>query len=73
MNTNKKELNQEELEKISGGEWTFKTLTPSERAEYEVLERDYQAARDDEDKWEAAERALRAFKARMDAKYGSGT
>ena len=30
----------------------------------------YQASRDDEDKCEAAERALRKFKARMDAKYG---
>ena len=71
MNTNAMELNLEELEKIGGGDWTFKTITPAERAEYEVLERDYMAAQDDEDKWEAAEQALRAFKARMDAKYGN--
>ena len=71
MNTDTMELNLEELEKIGGGEWSFKTLTPAERAEYEVLERDYQASRDDEDKCEAAERALRKFKARMDAKYGN--
>ena len=71
MNTNTMELNQEELEKINGGEWTFKTITPAERAEYEVLERDYLASQYDEDKWEAAERALRAFKARLDAKYGN--
>ena len=37
----------------------------------EVIEREYQASRYDEDKWEAAEQALRAFKARMDAKYGN--
>ena len=71
MITNTMELNQEELEKINGGEWTFKTITPAERAEYEVLERDYQASRDDEDKWEAAERAQMAFKARIDVKYGN--
>ena len=71
MNTDTMELNLEELEKIGGGEWSFKTLTPAERAEYEVLERDYLASQDDEDKWEAAERALRVFKARMDAKYGN--
>ena len=71
MNTDTMELNLEELEKIGGGEWSFKTLTPAERAEYEVIEREYQASRDDEDKWEAAEQALRAFKARMDAKYGN--
>ena len=70
MNTNTKELNLEELEKIGGGEWTFKTITPAERAEYEVIEREYQASQYDEDMWEAAEQALRAFKARMDAKYG---
>ena len=71
MNTNTMELKLEDLEKIGGGEWSFRTLTPAERAEYEVIQRDYQASRDDEDKWEAAERALRAFKARMDAKYGN--
>ena len=70
MNTDTMELNLEELGKIGGGEWSFKTLTPAERAEYEVIEREYQASQYDEDKWEAAERALRAFKARMDAKYG---
>ena len=71
MITNTMELNLEELEKIGGGEWTFKTITPAERAEYEVLERDYMASQSDEDKWEAAEQKLRAFKARMDAKYGN--
>ena len=71
MNTDTMELNLEELGKISGGEWSFKTLTPAERAEYEVIEREYQASQYDEDKWEAAEQALRAFKARMDAKYGN--
>ena len=71
MNADTMELNLEELEKIGGGEWAFKTLTPAECAEYEVLERDYQASRDDEDKCEAAERELRKFKARMDAKYGN--
>ena len=71
MNTSTMELNLEELEKISGGEWSFKTLTPAERAEYEVIEREYQASQYDEDKWEAAEQELRAFKARMDAKYGN--
>ena len=70
MNTDTMELNLEELEKIGGGEWSFKTLTPAERAEYEVIEREYMASQYDEDKWEAAEQALRAFKARMDAKYG---
>ena len=71
MNTDTMELNLEELGKIGGGEWSFKTLTPAERAEYEVIQRDYQASRDDEDKSEAAEQALRKFKARMDAKYGN--
>ena len=71
MNTNTVELNLEELEKIGGGEWSFKTITPAERAEYEVIEREYLASQYDEDKWEAAEQALRAFKARMDAKYGN--
>ena len=71
MNTSTMELNLEELEKIGGGEWSFKTLTPAERAEYEVIEREYMASQYDEDKWEAAEQALRAFKARMDAKYGN--
>ena len=70
MNTSTMELNPEELRKIGGGEWSFKTLTPAERAEYEVIEREYMASQYDEDKWEAAERVLRAFKARMDAKYG---
>ena len=71
MNTGTMELDLEELEKIGGGEWSFKTLTPAERAEYEVIEREYMASQYDEDKWEAAEQALRAFKARMDAKYGN--
>ena len=71
MNTDTMELNLEELEKIGGGEWSFKTLTPAERAEYEVIEREYLASQYDEDKWETAEQALRAFKARMDAKYGN--
>jgi len=73
MENNMKELNLEELEKIGGGEWSVRTITPEERAEYEAIGREYWESRYDEARWEAARQALREFTARMDAKYGPKT
>ena len=71
MENNMKELNMDELDKISGG-WESSQLTPEEYREYkELLEASFKAVKDnDRERYSKIFAQIKDFSARMIAKYG---
>lgn len=69
----RKELNLNDLKKITGGTWNFNTLTPEELAEYTALQDAWNEAdlSQDWDLQRAIESRINAFIDRMDARYGA--
>ena len=66
-------LNGRVLEQVTGGTWSFDTITPAELKKYNALQEAWEEA-EMEQNWEVQgrlEKKINAFIDRMDAKYGA--